>query len=128
VVREEEEEEEAEDGRRMERRREGRERETERALLESLVRRLFKLLTRKRKGWAPSARDGGRTRPFGHSEFNLCSVGSSDLVGLNPRALSKYPLSGWMGKGRRRGGGGGEGGGMRLFRQCLFATRGKVFE
>lgn len=41
--------------------------------------------------------------PFGHSEFNLCSVGSSDFVRLNPGPyLSTLPEDGWDGK--RRGG------------------------
>lgn len=46
----------------------------------------------------------GRSCPFSHSEFNLCSVGSSDfVVRLNPGAyLSTILVARWEGEREQR--------------------------
>ncbi len=68
-------------------------RETESALMESLRRRpdrrVFKLSKREMETLrqppvCQPTTESERSCPFGHSEFNLCSVGSSDFVRLNP--------------------------------------------
>lgn len=90
-------------------------REAESALTERLGRRpdrrVFKLSEKERwklsPGLQPASRDCGEregtsepTCPFGHSEFNLGSVGSSDFVRLNPGPY--LSTSQWRdGKGRR---------------------------
>lgn len=68
--------------------------ETESALMESLRRRrdrrVFKLSKREMETLlqppvCQPATESERSCSVGHSEFNLCSVGSSDFVRLNPR-------------------------------------------
>ena len=82
-------------------------RETESALMERLRRRpdrrVFKLSKGKKTEIEtlrqPTA-ESERSCPLGHSEFNLCSVGSSDFVRLNPGPyLSTLSLGRYEGKG-----------------------------